>query len=148
MNSPENIYFFTNWVWNSKQSKYQQLINYIKQGIAQQALTGWLPSSRKLAALLAVNRNTVVKALEELTWEGWLLAFPKKGLQVNKQMGAMQRARATQKKSTYKLRGVQLNNFENQGVHIDQSKYLRLQHKFLQQPNEDNSPDLQLKEWM
>ena len=55
---------------------YMQIVNAIVDAIKSGKLASGsaLPGSRKLAKLLNVNRNTVVKAIEILTVEGWLVA--------------------------------------------------------------------------
>ncbi len=54
------------------------IIAAVKQGKLQTGDT--LPGSRKLAAQINVNRNTVVKALEVLFAEGWLETKARKGV--------------------------------------------------------------------
>lgn len=51
---------------------YQQIIRYVKQGIAAGTIRDGeeLPSRRVLSALLAVNPNTVQKAFKQLEDEG------------------------------------------------------------------------------
>ena len=54
-----------------------QLVKLIQNG--QLAPSAKLPSSRKLAALFQLNRNTVTRAIEELEALGWVTILPKKG---------------------------------------------------------------------
>ncbi len=54
------------------------IIDAIKSGKLQRDTA--LPGSRQLAKLLDVNRNTVVKAIDILTVEGWLVAKERKGV--------------------------------------------------------------------
>ena len=49
---------------------YQQIIRYVKQGIAAGTIGEELPSRRVLSALLAVNPNTVQKAYRMMEEEG------------------------------------------------------------------------------
>jgi GntR family transcriptional regulator/MocR family aminotransferase len=53
-----------------------------------------LPSSRSLAATLAVHRNTVLAAYQELTAEGWIHSEPTRGTFVSRQLPEMRPARA------------------------------------------------------
>ncbi|PKV52574.1 GntR family transcriptional regulator/MocR family aminotransferase [Aquimarina sp. MAR_2010_214] len=61
---------------------YIQIVNAIIEAIKSGKLQYGtaLPGSRKLAELLNVNRNTVVKALGILTVEGWLISKQRKGV--------------------------------------------------------------------
>jgi GntR family transcriptional regulator/MocR family aminotransferase len=54
-----------------------QLIQLIQKGQLQAGTK--LPGSRKLASLLEVNRNTTVRAYEELEAGGWIVLIPHKG---------------------------------------------------------------------
>ena len=54
-----------------------QLIQLIQKGQLQAGAK--LPGSRKLASLLEVNRNTTVRAYEELEAGGWINLIPHKG---------------------------------------------------------------------
>lgn len=49
-----------------------------------------LPGSRKLAALLGVNRNTIIAAFEELTTQGWLVSLPNQGTFVQQKKSQIQ----------------------------------------------------------
>lgn len=61
---------------------YLQIVNGIIDDIKSGKVQGGsvLPGSRKLAKLLEVNRNTVVKAIEILTVEGWLESKERQGV--------------------------------------------------------------------
>jgi DNA-binding transcriptional MocR family regulator len=83
MNSPDSTFYFNQIAWDAHVPKYQTIIAYIKNGIINSEITGKLLSSRRLADIWKINRNTVVKALEELVWEGYLTAHPQKGLFIN-----------------------------------------------------------------
>ncbi len=54
-----------------------ELVKLIQNG--QLSAGAKLPSSRKFAQLLALNRNTITKAIEELEALGWVEILPKKG---------------------------------------------------------------------
>lgn len=60
---------------------YQQIIRYVKQGIAAGTIRDGeeLPSRRVLSALLAVNPNTVQKAYRQLEEEGLIQSRPGAG---------------------------------------------------------------------
>ena len=60
---------------------YQQIIRYVKQGIAAGTIRDGeeLPSRRVLSALLAVNPNTVQKAYRMLEHSGVIETVPGKG---------------------------------------------------------------------
>lgn len=62
----------------------QSLASFIKQGILKPGQK--LPGSRVLAEKLAVNRNTITLALDELVAEGWLVALSRKSLFVNEKL--------------------------------------------------------------
>jgi GntR family transcriptional regulator/MocR family aminotransferase len=53
-----------------------------------------LPSSRRLAETLAVHRNTVLAAYEELTAEGWIRSEPTRGTFVSAELPTLRPARA------------------------------------------------------
>ena len=57
---------------------YQQIIRYVKQGIAAGTIRDGeeLPSRRVLSALLAVNPNTVQKAYRMMEEEGLVESIP------------------------------------------------------------------------
>ena len=60
---------------------YLQIADAIINAIKSGKLSGGnaLPGSRQLAALLHVNRNTVIEALDVLISEGWLITMDRKG---------------------------------------------------------------------
>lgn len=122
MTSPDNISYFQSIQWNQSKAKYQSIITHIKEGIKNRQLQGLLPSSRVLADLLQLNRNTITKALEELVWEGWLISHPKKGLSVNTmQQQTVKAASIQQYKLPYKLKQIQLiNNRLATSINLDQ----------------------------
>ena len=64
-----------------KASIYDEIVESIKKYIAIGALKEGekLPSVRELALSLSVNPNTVARAYDVLTQEGYLLSIPKKG---------------------------------------------------------------------
>ncbi len=113
-NSPDKIAVFEQFQFDAAIPKYQAIIEMIKQNIIAGRLTGMLPSSRQLAKLWSLHRNTVVKAMEELIWEGWLLNYPKKGLVVNSAMKTIvaQQYTSDQKQRFY-LPKTHLHNFES-----------------------------------
>lgn len=147
MNSPDSIHYFTNIRWNPRQPKYQVLITYIKEGILKHALKSWIPSSRQLADLCMLNRNTVVKALEELVWEGWLISYPQKGLKVNTAMASARQSRPGPEKLPYKLKKSVFQNFPLSGTKIQYTAYLQTKSKFLLHASEAD-PRVLLKEWI
>nr|WP_103866135.1 PLP-dependent aminotransferase family protein [Aquimarina sp. I32.4] len=67
---------------DSKIPIYMQIVNAIIHGIKSGVLQKdtVLPGSRNLAELLNLNRNTIVKALNILTAEGWLVSIERKGI--------------------------------------------------------------------
>src|SRR5690606_36611336 len=67
---------------------YLQIVNALTNSLKSGKITAGnaLPGSRKLGSLLGVNRNTVVKALDILIVEGWLVARDRKGDFVNDQL--------------------------------------------------------------
>ena len=60
---------------------YVQMVNQLVQLIQKGQLSAntKLPGTRKLASLLAINRNTVVRAIEELEATGWVEIRPNRG---------------------------------------------------------------------
>ncbi|MEM1174260.1 MAG: PLP-dependent aminotransferase family protein [Pseudomonadota bacterium] len=68
------------------------LQNQIRQKLVEGVLSGTLPpghklpSTRKLAKLLDVSRNTVVLAYQQLVAEGYLVSRDRSGIYVNEQM--------------------------------------------------------------
>ncbi len=147
MNSPDNIHYFTNIRWKQQEHKYQTLMEHIREGILNQTLKDWLPSSRQLAALCSLNRNTVVKALEELAWEGWLISFPQKGLKVNTAMAKTRQSRQVAYNIPYKLKQASLHNFPVTGTSMHEPAYQQAKTRFLQQ-HDGTTPHQLLQEWI
>lgn len=81
-NKPDLHQYLQSIQWEEKLPKYKQLKEYIKNGIEQGEIYGMLPSTRVMATILQVNRNTVLKVLDILVWEGWLNSNPKQGYDV------------------------------------------------------------------
>ncbi|MDB4291987.1 PLP-dependent aminotransferase family protein [Maribacter sp.] len=77
---------------NSKQALYLQLSNQLMDLIKDRVLIPGtkLPSSRKLANLLAVHRKTVIAGYEELLLQGWIESIPKKGTYVHQSIPVLQ----------------------------------------------------------
>lgn len=73
-------------------------IRHIREGRLRKGLR--LPGSRELAALLQVNRMTVVAALQELTAQGWIEMLPRKGAFVKADLPVLQPARIRPVKET------------------------------------------------
>jgi GntR family transcriptional regulator/MocR family aminotransferase len=65
----------------SDKALYLQIADAIINAVKSGKLTkgNALPGSRQLGALLNVNRNTVIEALEVLIVEGWLITIDRKG---------------------------------------------------------------------
>ncbi|GLY11033.1 PLP-dependent aminotransferase family protein [Pseudobacillus badius] len=65
-------------------AKYEKVMNYIKKAISsgEWPIGSKIPSQRKLAELLSVNRSTIVTALEELKTEGLIEGVMGKGTMV------------------------------------------------------------------
>lgn len=147
MNSPDSIHYFTNIRWQPETPKYQSLISFIKEGILDNTLQDWLPSSRQLATLCGLNRNTIVKALEELVWEGWLLSFPQKGLKVNSSMAQTRQAASGPRKLSYHLKKTAFHNFPQSGISVQETTYQLSLTKFLQQWAHTDPREL-LQEWI
>ncbi|WP_203362565.1 PLP-dependent aminotransferase family protein [Bacillus sp. REN10] len=65
-------------------AKYEKVMNYIKKAISsgEWPIGSKIPSQRKLAELLSVNRSTIVTALEELKAEGLIEGVMGKGTMV------------------------------------------------------------------
>jgi DNA-binding transcriptional MocR family regulator len=78
MEKPQNKSVIINIDRNSQHPIYQQIIDVIKRLIQEGALEKGqtLPSSRKLAQTLGVNRSTVNRAYEELQALGFLSSRP------------------------------------------------------------------------
>lgn len=83
--------------WDIDQTIHENLLQHIKQGILQGKLKEQLPSSRVLATALNVNRNTIIKALEELVWEGYLSNLPKVGYFITPSLGYQKQSTRTYK---------------------------------------------------
>ena len=68
----------------AKQAKYLAIADALRQAIkkGQVAPTEVLPSARKLAQQLAVNRHTIMAALAELVAQGWVEARERSGYRV------------------------------------------------------------------
>ncbi|MFY0686651.1 MAG: PLP-dependent aminotransferase family protein [Cyclobacteriaceae bacterium] len=64
---------------------YMQLANGISSLISDGTLApnAKLPSSRRLAAIMELNRNTVVRSIDELQIQGWIKVIPSRGAHVN-----------------------------------------------------------------
>ena len=67
-----------------------EIIGYIKKGILKVGET--MPSTRRLAAELSVNRNTVVLAFDILASEGWLVSEERKKTRVSDKIRMYQAA--------------------------------------------------------
>ncbi|PKG83511.1 PLP-dependent aminotransferase family protein [Colwellia sp. 75C3] len=72
----------------AKQAKYLVIADALRQAIkeGQVAPTEALPSARKLAQQLAVNRHTIMAALAELVAQGWVEAKERSGYRVVKNL--------------------------------------------------------------
>ncbi len=62
----------------------KSIIREIKNGIIQSSVK--MPGTRALSVQLQVNRQTIVKAYDELYAQGWLIALPAKGTFVNTEL--------------------------------------------------------------
>ncbi|MGS4346998.1 PLP-dependent aminotransferase family protein [Myroides odoratus] len=71
---------------------YMQIANQLSNAIQRTIIPidTKLPGSRKLAALLEVNRNTIIAAFEELTTQGWLVSLPNQGTFVQEKKSQIQ----------------------------------------------------------
>lgn len=71
---------------------YMQIANQFSNAIQRNIIPidTKLPGSRKLAALLAVNRNTIIAAFDELTAQGWLVSYPNQGTYVQQKKNQVQ----------------------------------------------------------
>lgn len=69
----------------SRAPRHEQLARAIVRDIRRGRLVAgaFLPGSRTLAEGLGVNRKVVVRALDELVAQGWLVAVPARGTQVS-----------------------------------------------------------------
>ena len=88
MNSPvDNNFNFLRIDKNSKTPIYLQLVDEIIKAIQLGYLNNGyqLPGTRQFAKVLGLNRNTVVKSLEELAALGWIDIRPNKGTYIKKQ---------------------------------------------------------------
>jgi GntR family transcriptional regulator/MocR family aminotransferase len=83
---------------SAKQAKYLAIADALRQAIkeGQVAPTEALPSARKLAQQLAVNRHTIMAALAELVAQGWVEAKERSGYRVVQHL-PIQTSLATQK---------------------------------------------------
>jgi len=72
--------------FQNEKAVYLQIADEIVKAIKNGKLKSgnYLPGTRKLAQLLKVNRNTIVKALDILLIEGWLTSVERKGIFVSK----------------------------------------------------------------
>ena len=85
-------------IWKLPQEKrtnqplYRQIIALIENALENGLIGGEerLPSERKLAALLGVNRSTVLRAIQELTDRGILLRRLGSGTYVNGEKWGLQ----------------------------------------------------------
>ncbi|MEO0571625.1 MAG: PLP-dependent aminotransferase family protein [Bacteroidota bacterium] len=86
--------------FNCETPIYLQIVNAITSAITSGKLLAGsaLPGSRKLSNLLQVNRNTVIKALDILIAEGWLVPEKRKGVFVNSNIPDLQKPAQTNKK--------------------------------------------------
>ena len=73
---------------SAKQAKYLAIADALRQAIkqGQVAPTEALPSARKLAQQLTVNRHTIMAALAELVAQGWVEAKERSGYRVVKNL--------------------------------------------------------------
>ncbi|WP_158960953.1 aminotransferase-like domain-containing protein [Myroides fluvii] len=71
---------------------YMQIANQFSNAIQRNIIPidTKLPGSRKLAELLAVNRNTIIAAFDELTTQGWLVSYPNQGTYVQQKKNQVQ----------------------------------------------------------
>jgi GntR family transcriptional regulator len=71
----------------SAQPIYAQIVEQVRQGLAQQTLVPGdrLPSIRDLALELKVNRNTVAHAYRELKNRGWIQTSGPRGAYITEQ---------------------------------------------------------------
>ena len=71
---------------------YMQIANQLSNAIQRNIIPidTKLPGSRKLAELLAVNRNTIIAAFDELTAQGWLVSSPNQGTFVQQKKNLVQ----------------------------------------------------------
>ncbi len=58
-----------------------QFINLIQKGLIQSGI--FIPSSREMAVILEIHRNTVIAAYEELAAQNWIETVPRKGTRVS-----------------------------------------------------------------
>jgi GntR family transcriptional regulator/MocR family aminotransferase len=81
---------------DSGKAVYLQIADAVIEGIRSGSLEpgSALPGSRQLAALLAVNRNTIVEALEVLSAEGWIVSRERSGSFVSGQLPQLRNAPA------------------------------------------------------
>ena len=67
---------------------YQQIANrlvtLIHEGVIRPGSP--LPSSREMAAVLAVHRKTIIAAYEELSAQNWIITILRKGVSVSKDL--------------------------------------------------------------
>lgn len=81
---------------------YMQIIQALIRDIERGRLTSgtYLPSSRQLAALLGVNRKTVVLAYEDLIAQGWLASAGTRGTMVSTSLPRSAKNRHTETEVT------------------------------------------------
>lgn len=76
-------------------------IHHIRSGHLRKGVK--LPGSRKIAALLKINRMTVVAAYEELQAQGWIEKRPQKGTFVKNELPLLSPKRIAEKEEAYTL---------------------------------------------
>lgn len=89
MNSPvESSFSFIKIRKKLKKPIYLQLVDEFIKGIQLGYLKNdyQLPGSRQLASELKLNRNTIIKSLDELAMLGWIEIRPNKGTYIRKQI--------------------------------------------------------------
>ena len=92
-------------------------INLITNGTHQPADA--LPSTRIIAKLLAINRNTAKMAYEELMSQGWAESIPRKGMFVQSKLPVLSKRKVIDIENTGDLQGVSFawnNPFEGKVV--------------------------------
>ena len=91
---------------SSSKTLHRQIVDQITWAIRAGSVGegGWLPSSRRLAALLGISRNTALAAYDQLTAEGLVLGARGSGMRVGWTPGGIPRARRLLRDAQYPAR--------------------------------------------
>jgi len=91
---------------SSSKTLHRQIVDQITWAIRAGSVSegGCLPSSRRLAALLGISRNTALAAYDQLAAEGLVVGERGSGMRVGRTPGALPRARRLLRDAQYPAR--------------------------------------------